>query len=208
MIKIIKDIDPITVTDEYDVILVGTNIYGKLSNGWQLDVKYKYPLVHKANLDTRYGDTSKIGKFIAVKEDEKPTICLLYINKSCNFRPDLKKEFVEYKSLEECLYRINIEYKGKKIICPILGSSEFDGNGDKEKLIDIFTRTCTDIEVDLYDYEQVGAKEKKLRDLKKIMEAKSLSKITGDRTEYKKLNLEQKEYLKRLKEINNLKNIN
>ena len=205
MIKTIKNINLITVTDNYDVILVGTNIYGKLSNGWQLDVKYKYPLLHKANLETRYGDVEKIGKFITVKDYEKPVICLLYINKSFNFRPDLNTEFIDYKALEECLYRINIEHRGKKIACPLLGSSQFDGNGNKEKLIDIFTRTCTDVDLDLYDYEQVSRNDKKLNDIKEIMEAKTLSKITKDRSEYKELTLKQKIYNKRLKEINNLK---
>lgn len=205
MVKVIKNFDPVTLTEDYDVVLVGTNIYGKLTNGWQLDMKMKYPAIHKANIETGYCDASKMGKVVSVKTETNPVVCLLYINKSCNFRPDLNPEFIDYEALEKCLYRINIEYKGKNIICPILGSSKFDGNGDKNKIIKIFEDTCTDVNVDLYDYKQISAREENLNMIRKIMEAKSNAKETNDWTEYNRLNLKQKEYNKRLKEINNLK---
>lgn len=205
MINIVKDIDPINKTDDYDVILVGTNTYGKLANGWQLDMKIKYPQIHKANLSTKYGDTSKVGKYLTI--GESPTICLLYINKGYNFRPDLDPVFLEYDALEECLYRINIEFKGKRVLAPILGSSKFDGNGDKKKIIEIFERLCTNLDVTLYDYEQISAREKTLKRIKSIMNAKSKAKETNDKTEYYKLISEKKEEEKKLKEINRLINI-
>lgn len=200
MINILKDIDPIDYTDDFDVILVGTNIYGKLSNGWQLDMKIKYPDIHKANLQTKYADKSKLGKYITIKNPTTPDICLLYINEGYNFRPDLNNTFVSYEALEECLYKINIEYKGKKIMCPILGHSKFDGNGDKDRLIQIFETQCPDVNVTLYDYTQTGNLERKTERIKEIVEAKH-----KDKGVYLELVKKRKEYDNNLTKINFLK---
>lgn len=200
MINFVENIDPITVTDNYDCVLVGTNVYGKLTNGWQLDVKMKYPSIHKANLDTKYGDKTKMGKVICVREQNRPDVCLLYINEGYNFRPDKETEFLSYEALEECLYKINIQYKNKKIICPLLGSSKFDGNGDKERILRLFERTLTNVNADVYLYEQKSLNEVKLDFVKRIMSAKKMK----DKETYYKTVEERKTYTEKLKKINNL----
>lgn len=201
--EILKNVDPINLTDDYDVILVGTNIYNKLCNGWQFDMKMKYPDIHKANLLTKYADESKVGKYITINDSNKPIICLLYINKSY-FRPDLKKEFVEYEALEDCLHRINIEYRNKRVLCPILGVSKFDGNGDKEKLIKIFETKCPNLKLTLCDYEQISLKERKVNMIREIAKAKEKAKETKDKTEYFNLVSKRKEFDEKLKQINKL----
>lgn len=200
MVNIIENINPTSVTDNYDCILVGTNIYGKLTNGWQLDMKMKYPIIHKTNLDTKYGDKSKLGKVVCVKETNSPDVCLLYITEGYNFRPDKQKDYLSYDALEECLHKINIEYKGKKIICPLLGSSKFDGNGNKDRILSLFENILTNVDADVYLYEQKSAKEVLLDLIKKIMEAKKKK----DKPTYYSLVKQRKEYSERLKKINNL----
>lgn len=208
MITIKNNIDIIDETDNYDILLVGTNVYGRLSNGWQLDAKLKYPLIHKINIETKYGDTSKLGNVIEVPQENKQKICLLYITKGYGFRPDIQKDYLEYDALENCLRYINIMYKGKKIASPILGNSKFDGNGDKERILEIFNRILTDVDITLYDYTQTSAEERKLSVVKKIMDAKTHGKEKGDKTEYYRLIKEKKEYENKLKQINNLKIFN
>lgn len=203
MIKVLKDIDPITLTEDYDVLLVGTNIYNKLANGWQFDVKMKYPKTHEVNLSTKYADEAKIGKYVTVNTTNEPVICLLYINKSY-FRPDLNKCFLEYDALEECLYRINIEFKGKNILCPIIGSSQFDGNGDKDRIIGVFEKICTNINVTLCDYKQISLKDRRSDMIKKIVSAKEKAKETKDKTEYFALVQERKKFDEKIKLINKL----
>lgn len=200
MIRVIEGLNPVNLTDNYDVVLVGTNIYGRLSNGWQLDMKVKYPEIHKANLNTKYADKEKIGKYISVTSDGSPTVCLLYITNSKVFRPDINTSYLDYDALESCLHRINIEFKGKKIICPILGSSKFDGNGDKEKIIEIFKKTCDAVDVTLYDYEQISRKDKTLSAIKEIMKAKK----DKDKTKYYALIAEKKAYEEKLREIHGI----
>ena len=205
MVTIIKDINLISEADKYDVLLVGTNIYGRLSNGWQLDAKLTYPTIHKVNLETRYGDVEKLGKVISVPQTNNQTVCLLYITKSNNFRPDLEKDYLDYDALINCLQYINILFKGKRIASPILGSSKFDGNGDKDTILKIFEDCLTNVDITLYDYEQTSYNEQKLARIKRIMDAKTKSKINGDTSEYHSLVKQKKEYEKKLKLINNLK---
>mgnify|MGYP003315693030 CR=1 FL=1 len=47
------------------------------------------------------------------------------------------------------------KYKGKTIACPLLGCSRFDGNGNREKVLEIINNTIKDVNLIIYDYEKV-----------------------------------------------------
>lgn len=148
MLKIIKDKDPIWETDKFDVILIGTSIYNQLNGGFQSKIKYKYPIVDEKNRDTKYADFSKLGTRITI--NDTPTISLMYI---CGYpRPNI--DTVDYDSLTKCLLTANAEFRGKKVLTTILGSSQFDGNGDKDKCLKIIKDSTKDLDITLYDYEQ------------------------------------------------------
>lgn len=148
MLKIIKDKDPIWETDKFDVILIGTSIYNQLNGGFQSKIKYKYPIVDEKNRETKYADFSKLGTRITI--NDTPTISLMYI---CGYpRPNI--DTVDYDSLTKCLLTANAEFRGKKVLTTILGSSQFDGNGDKDKCLKIIKDSTKDLDITLYDYEQ------------------------------------------------------
>lgn len=148
MLKIIKDKDPIWETDKFDVILIGTSIYNQLNGGFQSKIKYKYPIVDEKNRETKYADFSKLGTRITI--NDTPTISLMYI---CGYpRPNI--DTVDYGSLTKCLLTANAEFRGKKVLTTILGSSQFDGNGDKDKCLKIIKDSTKDLDITLYDYEQ------------------------------------------------------
>lgn len=153
MIKIIKDIDLFDNVKDYDIVLVGTNIYCNLSQGFQRKVMLNYPYVQEMNMSTKYADKKKLGTILECKNEGNPTFLLLYITEG-NFRPDLKKDTLSYESLEKCIKLINILYKGMNIACPFLGSSRFDGNGDKDKILKIIENNSKNINVTIFDYEQ------------------------------------------------------
>jgi hypothetical protein len=88
MVKIIKDIDIYDHFNEYDVILIGTNLYCTMSQGVQLKVMLNYPYVFNKNLETKYGDKDKLGTIIECTSDNEPTFCLCFITEGYNFRPD------------------------------------------------------------------------------------------------------------------------
>ena len=148
MLKIIKDKDPIWETDNFDVILIGTSIYNQLNGGFQSKIKYKYPIVDEKNRETKYADFSKLGTRITI--NDTPIISLMYI---CGYpRPNI--DTVDYDSLTKCLLTANAEFRGKKIMATIIGSSQFDGNGDKDKCLKIIKDSTKDLDITLYDYEQ------------------------------------------------------
>jgi len=163
MIKIISDTDLYEDIDKYDVILIGTNIYCSMSQGFQRKIMLNFPYVQDKNMSTKYGDEAKLGTIIECKKEGNPTFVLLYINKG-NFRPDLKKDYLSYESLEKVLKIINILYKGKKVASTIIGASKFDGNGDKDKILNIISNNTSNIDLTLYDYVQLSRSE----ELKKI----------------------------------------
>ena len=154
MINIIKDVDLYDHFSEYDAILIGTNLYCTMSQGIQLKVMLNYPYVYNKNLETKYGDIDKLGTILECESDGEPTFCLCFITKGFNFRPDLESDYLSYEALENCLRFVNILYKGKNIACPLLGTSRFDGNGDRERIMEIFNKTLTDVNVTIFDYFQ------------------------------------------------------
>ena len=154
MINIIKDVDLFNHFSEYDAVLIGTNTYCTMSQGIQLKVMLEYPYVYEKNLETKYADPEKLGTLLECKSEGEPTFCLCFITNSYNFRPDLNNVYISYESLEKCLKLVNILYRGKKIATTLLGASKFDGNGDRDKVMEIFKDTITDVDLTIYDYEQ------------------------------------------------------
>lgn len=187
MITIIKDVDIYDHFDEYDVILIGTNTYCTMSQGVQLKVMLNYPYVFESNLKTKYGDIEKLGTILECESVGEPTFCLCFITKGYNFRPDLENDYLSYESLENALRLVNIKYKGKKIACPLLGASRFDGNGEKDRIFKIFEETLTDVDCTIFDYFQKSRAE----DMKEIRD-KELEVKKTDRESYYKMVAERK----------------
>jgi len=187
MINVIKDEDIYLHFCDYDIILIGTNIYCTMSQGIQLKVMLNYPYVYEKNLETKYGDMDKMGTILECKSENEPTFCLCFIAKGYNFRPDLEKDYLSYDALENALKLVNIKYKGKKIACPLLGSSRFDGNGDKERIMEIFNKSLTNVDVTIYDYFQKSRAE----EMKEVRD-RELAVKKEDRKAYYKMVSERK----------------
>jgi hypothetical protein len=178
MIKVIKDIDLFDHVGEYDVVLLATNTYCTMSNGLQLNVMLNYPYVYDKNLETKYGDPEKLGTLLECKKDGEPTFCLCFICEG-NFRPDLRKDYLHYESLEKCLKLANVLYRGKNVATTYMGCSRFDGNGEKDKIIKLFEENMTSVNLTIYDYHQKSRDEQ----LKEIRE-KELAVKAKDRKAY------------------------
>ena len=160
MINIIKGKEPIYETDNYDVILIGTSTHNMLSGSYQYKLKNKYPLIEKVNNKTIYGDLRKLGTRVTINT-LKPVVSLMYI---CTY-PN-KSPFVKYDALEKCLKTANEEFKGKKVMSVIVGSTRFDCKGERDKCLEIIERCTPDLNLDLYDYDIMSpAEEKRLQNL-------------------------------------------
>lgn len=186
-IKIIKNEDAIWHTDEYDVILVGTSIYNMLTNGFQYKLKIKYDEIEKANNTTNYGDKRKLGKRLTI--DGNPTISLMYI---CRY-PGLRHgPPIDYDALQNCLSTANAEFKGKKVMTTMIGCSDFDGNGDKEKVLKMLETYCKDIDLTVYDYHQLRKEDERLEIFKMFFKNKSKMSREDYNKQYEEFNKTKK----------------
>lgn len=175
MIKIISDVNLMDDISKYEIILIGTNVYCTLSQGIQRDIALNYPYVRNENLNTKYGDVSKLGTVLECKCDGEPTIVLLYMYRGYPYRKSMDEDYLDYQSLEKCLKKINKIYKEKKIATTLLGCSRFDGNGNKEKVIEIMNKTLKDVDVTVYDFFQKSRDEKQIETRKKELELKAIN---------------------------------
>lgn len=172
MIEIIKDVDIITQVKNYDVVIIGCNIYCTMANGAQREIALHYPYVRERDMQTKYGDPNKIGTLIECTNNnqENPIFVIAYICKGYPPRPKSGEliDYLEYDALKKCLEIIKVKYKDKKIACPLLGNSRFDGNGDKTRILEIFNEIFNDnnSKITIFDYHQLtrGEKLKKIRE--------------------------------------------
>jgi hypothetical protein len=163
MVEIIENEPLLKHASEFDVILVGTNCYQVMTNGFQYEIKTKYPYVQEINDRTKYGDISKVGTFVECKKDSNPIIILGFISFGYNFKGD-DKEYIDYEGLISIIKLLNIIYKGKSMATTVIGSTLFDGNGDKKKIISILNKYGKDMMISIFDYKQESGKRMKKKD--------------------------------------------
>lgn len=185
----IKDKPLIEDIFNYDIIIVGTGIHNALGNGFQYDVKINFPEVEKQVKQTPYADSRKLGTVTVITGN--PTFCVCFIHKG-GYRKDLSPDYLNYESLNETISLINENFQNKKIATTIIGGSKYDGNGDKEKIINIFEVLPKNNDYYIYDYEQRDYREVNNEIWEKI---KSLVNIIP----YKDLRLLKDEYINQRK---------
>ena len=154
MVKIIKEKEAIYDVEDYDVVLMGISTHNTLMGNFQGKMNVKYPIIEKVINKTPYGDLRKLGKRITIDET-KPIICLMYI---CTY-PSRKDNFIDYDALEKCLKAANVEFSGKKVLSTLLGSTKFDGRGDRDKCLSIIEECTKNLDLYVYDYNQITIKE-------------------------------------------------
>ena len=181
MISIIKNKEAIYDTEKYEVVLVGVSTHNMLMGNFQGKIGVKYPIVEQANNNTAYGDLRKLGKRLTIDNlgEGKPIISLMYI---CTY-PSIKKDFIDYNALEKCLKTANNEFKGKKVLTTLLGSTRFDGRGEREKCLEIIDKNTKDLDLYIYDYEQISIKDEIYRQRKYFKKLKEKYKGNKEKIE-------------------------
>jgi len=190
MVTIIKDKEAIYDTEQYDVVLMGLSTHNIFMGNFQGKMAVKYPIVEKVNDSTPYGDIRKLGKCITI-HDNTPIISLMYI---CTY-PSRKDNFIDYEGLRKCLETANNDFKGKKVMTTLLGSTKFDGKGDREKCLKIIEETTKDLDLYIYDFEQITIKEEMKRQNRYF--AKIKEQIKGNKEQLEKVKQMMEEMRKR-----------
>jgi len=143
---------------DYDVILFGMGINNSLQNGFSYEIALNFPAIVESENNTRYGDKRKYGTIHDTKINNI-VFCACYVY-DIGKKRNQASEFIDYTSLKESLKRCRRRYRGKKIACPIIGQDIYDGNGDKEKIIEIYNEVFDDsVDITLFDFKQVNFKE-------------------------------------------------
>lgn len=169
MIKTVKDRDLIYEVYDYDLILVGTSIMNNLGNGFQYKVGLNFPNVYDAaKTATKYGDVRKLGKVSII--EGSPSFALCYITKG-RYRPDIIPDALDYDALKHCLETISKHYGNLRIASTVLGNSQYEGGGDKEKIFEVFNNILGNCDVTLYDYQQISINDEKKQSWKKVVES-------------------------------------
>lgn len=149
-VTIIKDKFLIEDIKKYTIVLVPMSANNSMNSGFAYEIGLNFPPIREKVQTTPYGDRRKFGT-VSVFKDDGITFCICFMHTGGQSK---QVEYVKYDSLADCLDLININFKGKTVASPILGSTKYDGRGDKEKIINIFKEHCTDIDLILYDYEE------------------------------------------------------
>lgn len=177
--RIIKDRDLINDVMDYDVILVGLNNKNSMGNGFAHKVARSFPYVYDSNAATKYDDPGKLGSLRLVKQEGKPTFVLCYITKG-RFQPYRHPDALDYEAMEKCIRLVSSHFTDKKIASTIMGVSEFEAGGDKEKVMAMFKKYCNDMDLTLYDYEQVDYRQEDNQNYFAIMNAYTRGEIDKD----------------------------
>ena len=85
------------------------------------------------------------------------------------------------------------EFKGKRVMTTVLGASKFDGNGDKERILQIMEECTKGLDLDVYDYEQLSRHEEMRLWRRKIYRVK-----LTDKEKYYTLRSQREEIYKKL----------
>lgn len=184
---------------DYDVIVLGTGIHNALGNGFQYDVKINFPIVEETVKKTPYADPRKLGTVTVI--NGKPVFCVGFIHKG-GYRKDLTPDYLNYDSLKNVLSLIDENFENKRIACPLIGCSKYDGNGDENAVLTLFKALSDRNEYFIYDYEQ--------RDYREVNNEKwneIISKV--GKISYEELRRLKDEYIKiRKYGIHGAKNLN
>jgi len=153
MICIVENEPLINHINEFDIILIGTNCYQVMRNGFQYEITKQFPIIKEINYQTKYGDINKVGTIEECYINENLTCVLCFISFGYNFRGN-EELFVDYEALKKILKLINIKCKNKKIATTMLGCTEFDGNAEKNIILKIINDTLNNVNLTIFDYKQ------------------------------------------------------
>ena len=147
-------------------VIVPMNCYGSFGNGFAYRMNYRYPFISMHDAQTNYADRRKLGTYKVASMKGEPTFIIAYVTFGYNFRPDIQKDYLDYDALARCLRGINENFQGAVIACPYIGCNRFDGNGDKDRVLEIMKECTSNIILRVYDYYQQSVSERDLENYK------------------------------------------
>ena len=133
------------------------NLYHTFGSGIARSILQKFPKVYDKDIETRYGDVSKLGSYSCCVLDDSRWVCNLYAMERIGNNGDPLDRNLKYDHFYDGFYKIcsDAAEKGKKIIgVPyLIGCCRAGGNWNIVNQIMIEIVTEFDLELQIYKIE-------------------------------------------------------
>ena len=150
MVTLINDRDPIDEVENFDVVMLGTTIYGEMQYGFQKRIALKYPYVEQENRVQPYGDLRRLGTRLTFNVKGDPIITLLYICAKVG-----KKKYSLHKDkFIHALQTANKEFKGMNVLTTAIGTMKWEGGLTFEESRLIIEENTPELNIYLFTKEQ------------------------------------------------------
>jgi len=126
--KTIKgDLIKLAIEGEFDLIIHGCNCFCTMGAGIAKSIKQIFPEAYKADLKTKKGDKSKLGKISWAKSKAgKGELIIVNGYSQFNFRGSGRK--ADYEAIREIFNIVKKEFSGLKIGYPAIGAGLAGGD--------------------------------------------------------------------------------
>lgn len=125
---------------DFDAILQGCNCFHAMKSGLAPQVAERFPDAEKADMKTEFGDWTKLGDWSVCT-----TVYGDIINAYTQFRPGKCPTHQLYDNIRAVFTKLNVEYAGKSIGIPKIGSGV--AGGDWEEIAKIIQETTPDVNI-------------------------------------------------------------
>lgn len=135
---------------EFDVLIHGTDCMNAMDTGLALQIKKTFPSAYEADLKTKKGARSKLGTYSYASMMSNNNTPLTVINAYTQYNHTEGSQLnTNYEAIRESFKAINIEFRGKKVGVPRIGSSS--SNGCWVTISNIIRTELKDVDLTLID---------------------------------------------------------
>lgn len=134
--KTIKgDLIKLAIDGQFDVIVHGCNCFHTMGAGIALQIQRKFPKAFKADKETEYGDSKKLGTFSYAEIKIKDRT--LYVVNAYTQYSYKGKRNADYKAIQSAFKEIKKQFIGQRIGYPMIGAGLAGGDWNRiSKIID------------------------------------------------------------------------
>ena len=139
----------------FDIIVHGCNCFCRMGSGLAPQIKEHFPGAWDADASTECGDINKLGNYtfgtqlVHDKNDQPRSLTI--INAYSQYKYDASTKPLDYEALTLVLKKINYNYKGKHIACPLIGCGLAGGNWTRIRIMII--EQLKDMKVTIVHYD-------------------------------------------------------
>jgi O-acetyl-ADP-ribose deacetylase (regulator of RNase III) len=137
MKKINGNIVGLAYTGQFDVIIHGCNCFCTMGAGFAKAIKLAFPEAYEADLRTVCGDIRKLGGY-SYANIKRVDLELTIVNAYTQHGYGRTKRHVDYNAVDSVFSLISQNFKGKRILYPMIGAGL--GGGDWNIIREIICR--------------------------------------------------------------------